>query len=353
MTESPTEEVVGSGRNLDEKGVDSTAIVANAADDAAAALPGSSSDSASAINSPIQGDENELIEPVDAEQLEPVADANDDCDDDDNNTAREGPTLSASAGASHSGQTQQPSTVANSGVIAKAQIPCASSDDGSVQKTSDSATTTTTLVATVESAPADSAAVAGGTGTSANSSAGTPKKGRRRKAMGVATGRAGVAGSHSGTPRAGAATTPASAAVAAAATLVKTGPPWVMPTPTTEEELKAAIEEIRGHTNLPTPPIPIPPKFDSRTSIKARIKRLQQYISSFECVGVLFALLLPRCVVSAVVMYPGTRNTHFFLLYCVHAWVTVNGCCGVCFLFVKGTITQVLATFRCTKTRDS
>ena len=61
-----------------------------------------------------------------------------------------------------------------------------------------------------------------------------------------------------------------------------TAPLWQMPNPKTEEELKAAIEAIRGHPNLPEPPVPVLPKFDSRTNMKTRVKKLQQYISSFE-----------------------------------------------------------------------
>eukprot|EP00940_MAST-03C_sp_MAST-3C-sp2_P000389 g389.t1 len=57
---------------------------------------------------------------------------------------------------------------------------------------------------------------------------------------------------------------------------------WACPHPTTEEELRQAIESIKGNKFLPGPPKPKLPRISNKLSNRKKIAILQKYINSFE-----------------------------------------------------------------------
>jgi hypothetical protein len=57
---------------------------------------------------------------------------------------------------------------------------------------------------------------------------------------------------------------------------------WKVPQPTTEEELRKAIEALKGNKQLPRPPIPQCPQGLEKEPIKGRLAKLQKYLNSFQ-----------------------------------------------------------------------
>jgi len=57
---------------------------------------------------------------------------------------------------------------------------------------------------------------------------------------------------------------------------------WTCPEPTTEEELKQAVQALKGNRNIPRPPKPKMPSFKASTSSKIKIAGFQKYIDSFQ-----------------------------------------------------------------------